>query len=611
MKTDWPRKRINEIASHSLGKMLDKAKNKGEPRPYLRNLNVRWFGFDLSDLTEMRFLADEEARYTVAKGDLVICEGGYPGRAAIWNEDQPIHFQKALHRVRFHEPHHAKWCLYYLLAQDLGGTLKAHFNGAGIQHFTGEALAKFELPIAPPAEQQRIVVILDEAFEAIATAKANAEKNLQNARAIFDAQLQKICSADRTDSVMTTLGAAYDVRDGTHDSPNYHETGFPLVTSKNLKRDGLDFDDVKLISEVDYKKINMRSAVHRGDVLFAMIGTIGNPTVVEIEPKFAIKNMALFKVANGQSGHFLRYYLSSQTVIEKMRRDAKGTTQKFVGLGYLRGFPIALPPAAAQLNIVEELDRLLEQTDGLEKIVERKLAALDELKQSLLQQAFSGQLTKAKPVSISQQSALQTTTPEFAANVICFAYARHERQKREKTFGRVKEQKLLQFVESIGGIDLGRCPIKDAAGPNDFAHMLRAEAWAKAHNIFELVERGKGKDKGYDFRKLDAFDKGLSAALEALKPYQQKLESVIDLLVPMDSENAKVFATVHAAWNNLVIDGADVTDDAIVFEARENWHPDKLTIPEPKFREAIALIRRKDLVPDGTAKYVGGQTSLL
>lgn len=143
----WPRKRVGELANHSLGKMLDKAKNKGEPRPYLRNLNVRWFGFDLSDLLEMRFLPSEAERYTVKKGDVVVCEGGYPGRAAIWDADEPIFFQKALHRVRFHEPALAKWFVYYVHMMDLDGTLRSHFNGAGIQHLTGEALARFELPV--------------------------------------------------------------------------------------------------------------------------------------------------------------------------------------------------------------------------------------------------------------------------------------------------------------------------------------------------------------------------------------------------------------------------------------------------------------------------------
>ena len=156
-KAEWEIRRVADIAQHSLGKMLDKAKNKGEPQPYLRNMNVRWFGFDLSDLLEMRFLPEEAARYTAIKGDLLICEGGYPGRAAIWNRDYPIYFQKALHRVRFYQPEHTKWFLYYLHALDLAGILKKHFNGAGIQHFTGEALAEFEVPLAPLAEVRRIL----------------------------------------------------------------------------------------------------------------------------------------------------------------------------------------------------------------------------------------------------------------------------------------------------------------------------------------------------------------------------------------------------------------------------------------------------------------------
>src|SRR5207249_4404405 len=127
----WVVKQVSKIAKHSLGKMLDKAKNKGEPKPYLRNINVRWFAFDLSDLLQMPFLPGETEKYTVVKGDVLICEGGYPGRAAIWDAEYPIHFQKALHRVRFHEPAHSKWFVYYLFAQDKSGELRQHFSGTG------------------------------------------------------------------------------------------------------------------------------------------------------------------------------------------------------------------------------------------------------------------------------------------------------------------------------------------------------------------------------------------------------------------------------------------------------------------------------------------------
>jgi type I restriction enzyme S subunit len=153
----WTTSRIADIARHSLGKMLDKAKNRGDLKPYLRNLNVRWFDFDLSDVQEMKFTPEESDKYTAIKGDLLICEGGYPGRCAIWEDDEPIYFQKALHRVRFHNPLHSKWFVNYLYLMDQTGDLKNHFSGTGIQHFTGEALAKFTLPTPPDRQIQQLL----------------------------------------------------------------------------------------------------------------------------------------------------------------------------------------------------------------------------------------------------------------------------------------------------------------------------------------------------------------------------------------------------------------------------------------------------------------------
>jgi type I restriction enzyme, S subunit len=153
----WTTSRIADIAKHSLGKMLDKAKNRGDLKPYLRNLNVRWFDFDLSDVQEMKFTPEESDKYTAIKGDVLICEGGYPGRCAIWENDEPIYFQKALHRVRFHNPLHSKWFVNYLYLMDQTGDLKNHFSGTGIQHFTGEALAKFTLPIPPDKKIQQVL----------------------------------------------------------------------------------------------------------------------------------------------------------------------------------------------------------------------------------------------------------------------------------------------------------------------------------------------------------------------------------------------------------------------------------------------------------------------
>jgi len=157
----WKKNRLSDISTNALGKMLDKNKNKGVLRPYLRNFNVRWFYFDLSDVQKMRFLDEESEKYTARNGDVLICEGGYPGRAAIWSEDYPIHFQKAIHRVRFNRPLYNKWFVYFLYQQDASGKLKNHFTGTGIQHFTGKALNQVLLPTPPDNELENLISMFD------------------------------------------------------------------------------------------------------------------------------------------------------------------------------------------------------------------------------------------------------------------------------------------------------------------------------------------------------------------------------------------------------------------------------------------------------------------
>jgi type I restriction enzyme, S subunit len=154
---DWRMAKVGDIAEHRLGKMLDKEKNKGELRPYLRNINVRWFEFDLSDIQYMRVTDEELQNITVRKGDLVVCEGGEPGRAAVWNKDEPFIIQKALHRVRPSTDILPTYLMYCLASDANTGRLEKHFTGSTIMHFTGQAFRAYEIPLPPLAEQQRIV----------------------------------------------------------------------------------------------------------------------------------------------------------------------------------------------------------------------------------------------------------------------------------------------------------------------------------------------------------------------------------------------------------------------------------------------------------------------
>ncbi len=386
MKKGWQTKNLGEVCEIIMGQSPDgeSYNTTGEGVPLI-NGPVEFSAESFGKTVRTKFTT--QPTKFCKEGDLILCvRGSTTGRMNIAGFDACVGRGVAAIRAKQYQP----WINHFISSKR--DEIHGKGTGATFPNVSGESLANFELVVPPLAEQQRIVGLLDEAFEGLATAKANAEKNLQNARTLFESYLQAVFSQRGKGWVETTLGEAYDVRDGTHDSPKYHATGYPLITSKNLKREGLSFDDVRLISEQDYTKINERSAVHRGDVLFAMIGTIGNPTLVEVEPNFAIKNVALFKNPKGQSGAFLKHYLDSGMVISKMMKEAKGTTQKFVGLGYLRAFPVNLPPLATQLKLVEELDELAEETQRLARLYERKHAALEALKKSLLHQAFNGEL---------------------------------------------------------------------------------------------------------------------------------------------------------------------------------------------------------------------------
>lgn len=156
-----------------------------------------------------------------------------------------------------------------------------------------------------------------------------------------------------------------DVRDGTHDTPKYVADGIPLVTSKNLVNGRIDFETTKLISFTDAKTINLRSAVNDGDILFAMIGTIGNPVLVKKDREFCIKNMALFKSISRELLYMPYILMFLQKEQSNMKRIATGGVQSFVSLRFLREYLLPLPPVLEQKRIVARLEELLPLCEAL------------------------------------------------------------------------------------------------------------------------------------------------------------------------------------------------------------------------------------------------------
>lgn len=175
---------LGSISESRLGKMLDKVKNVGEPRQYLRNINVRWFGFDLFDLLEMRIGNEEIEKYSISKGDLVICEGGEPGRCAVWQKDESIFYQKALHRVRFLDGSNPRFYMYYLWYAAQTGQLKPFFTGTSIKHLTGQSLIKLPVPKTTPDMQNKTVSEIESRLSVCDSIEQTVDTALQQAESM-------------------------------------------------------------------------------------------------------------------------------------------------------------------------------------------------------------------------------------------------------------------------------------------------------------------------------------------------------------------------------------------------------------------------------------------
>jgi hypothetical protein len=437
--------------------------------------------------------------------------------------------------------------------------------------------------IPPIEEQRRIVAILDEAFEAIDKAKANTEKNIQNARELFDSYLK---------NVFSNLGPDWEEK--RFDEVCVLQRGFDLP--KRARKPG-HFALVTSNGITD--RINEFKVKGPG-VVTGRSGTIGYLHYID-EDYWPLNTALYIKDFRGNNERCIYYFLKQFD----LSRFSSGTGVPTLNRNHVHGELVAFPMSLTeQSEIAASLDILSSHFSDLENRYLQQLEKLDETRKAVLQKAFSGELSKPKSNVIPfPQRVTGISATDLHAGIISTAFKMHKEKGRLLHFHHVKAEKIAHMAEAFLGIDLEREPSKMAAGPNDFPRIHKVEHRAKKANYFHVEKQ----NVVYTYRPGNKIDSIISKTENALGKKFAELEDLIEKMVPMDTKQAEILATTFAAWNNLLVDGKNPTDEDIVFEARENWHPEKRKIDRERFFKAIQWMRDENIVPKGKGKRVNAK----
>lgn len=363
--TKWQKRKLGDVADLCLGKMLDEKKNKGEPRPYLANVNVRWGEFDFSSLREMRFEDKENERYGLRMGDIVMCEGGEPGRCAIWKENVPsMMIQKALHRIRPHEYIDSQFLFYTFLLQGKSGAFSGLFTGSTIKHFPREKLVLFEIEFPQLPVQKRIAEILTAYDELIENNRRRMALLEESARLLYREwfvrlrfpghEHTRIVNGVPEGWCWEALESVCAEGDGIQTGPfgsqlhqsDYTEEGVPVVMPKNLIGFRISVEDIARIPEDLADKLG-RHRMIPGDTVYGRRGDIGRRAFISSAHKGWFCGTGSLRIRPDPKKINPRYLfdtLGSPETSGTIASRAKGSTMLNLNAGVLKTVPVLIPP---------------------------------------------------------------------------------------------------------------------------------------------------------------------------------------------------------------------------------------------------------------------------
>ena len=401
MKTEWELKELGVVSAINYGYTESASSEPVGPR-FLRITDIRDDRVDWGSVPYCKIPLANLSKYRLANGDIVFARtGATTGKSFLVNEPPDAVFASYLIRLRLLDDKlMPEFVSLFFQTDGYWKSIKDGSTGSAQGGFNATKLGALRIPIPPLSEQQRIVGILDEAFEGIATAKANAEKNLQNARALFESHLQSVFTERGKGWKMTTLGAEIDLLAGfAFQSTQYTDAdgAIRLLRGDNIVQGCLRWDDVKKWPANDTEAYD-RYQLHDGDVVLAMdrpwvkAGLKHATISADDLPCLLVQRTARLRGGMNLSNRFLMFLIGNTAFTRHILGIQTGIGVPHISGQQIKDFEFARPPIAEQRRIADNLKTLRAETQHLASLYEQKLSALDALKKSLLHQAFSGKL---------------------------------------------------------------------------------------------------------------------------------------------------------------------------------------------------------------------------
>jgi type I restriction enzyme S subunit len=399
MKLEWEIKKLKDVSIINYGYTESATSDPVGPR-FLRITDIQNDCVDWDSVPFCKIETRDIPKYRLTSGDIVFARtGATTGKSFLVTDPPKAVFASYLIRLRLMETKLLPaFVTMFFQTAEYWKMINEGSSGSAQGGFNATKLGELSIRIPPLPEQQRIVAILDKAFDAIATAKANAEKNLQNARALFENVLQQMYDNASQKWESKNIDKICEIGDGNHGG-NYPEkkdmriSGVPFIRSMNLVDGKISDEDMKYISEEKHNSLK-KGHLKTGDVLYTNRGDIGKSAVVDCRFDDANLNsqIAYFRCSDQVLNWYLYYVLQSPQMKKHAAKAQTGAALQQLPISLIVELKVPLPPIDEQRINVSKLDNLRKETQHLESIYKQKIAALDELKKSLLQQAFNGEL---------------------------------------------------------------------------------------------------------------------------------------------------------------------------------------------------------------------------